>query len=390
MGPFTCPACGATGVSVERWGNLRESGPCPACGASNRNRQLAVGATLYATQRLDAPVETLPQLQAQPLRIYNTQCSGSAHTQLKNSTGYVCSGERAAGQALGTFAAGRGRGALAPAPPLRRLPLLQQGTDGSVCDPHPAPGLPLPLLPEYMGPEYESGKVVKRFRHEDLQVLLQLAAQAGRVGGWVGAREASPRCVQGGCKPRRALKCISLACVCVSPVPPAPATQCPPPQHPLCHTHCPPALPPTTHTQATSFPSDSFDLILSTEVFEHIPDPYRAHAELLRVLRPGGAHVFTVPYAPALYEDIVKAHLAPNGSIMFHGAPEYHGDPIRKEGIPVFTIFAQEMTDRLCRLGYLVKVMHLRQPALGILGGNSWVFIAAKPPAAGGASHAQT
>jgi hypothetical protein len=34
------------------------------------------------------------------------------------------------------------------------------------------------------------------------------------------------------------------------------------------------------------------------QVFEHIPRPYQAHAELLRILRPGGTHVFTAPFAP--------------------------------------------------------------------------------------------
>lgn len=88
VGSFTCPVCGTKGVVVERWGSLREGGRCPACSASNRNRQLAVGATRMATQALGVAVDSLAQLRAHPLRIYNTECSGPVHEQLKNATGY--------------------------------------------------------------------------------------------------------------------------------------------------------------------------------------------------------------------------------------------------------------------------------------------------------------
>ena len=44
-----------------------------------------------------------------------------------------------------------------------------------------------------------------------------------------------------------------------------------------------------------SWPSGRFDLVVTTEVFEHVHDPWRAFAEVRRVLRPGGRHFFTVP-----------------------------------------------------------------------------------------------
>lgn len=43
------------------------------------------------------------------------------------------------------------------------------------------------------------------------------------------------------------------------------------------------------------FPDASFDVVMSTEVIEHTPDPKRAVSELCRVLRPGGTLVVTVP-----------------------------------------------------------------------------------------------
>jgi SAM-dependent methyltransferase len=43
------------------------------------------------------------------------------------------------------------------------------------------------------------------------------------------------------------------------------------------------------------FADDSFDRVICSEVFEHIPDDTGAMAELTRVLRPGGVLAATVP-----------------------------------------------------------------------------------------------
>jgi SAM-dependent methyltransferase len=42
-------------------------------------------------------------------------------------------------------------------------------------------------------------------------------------------------------------------------------------------------------------PDESFDVILCTEVLEHVPEPIRAVHELARLLRPGGAMLLTAP-----------------------------------------------------------------------------------------------
>jgi len=46
---------------------------------------------------------------------------------------------------------------------------------------------------------------------------------------------------------------------------------------------------------ALSFPTDTFDRVICSEILEHIPSDTAAMAELFRVLRPGGTIAVTVP-----------------------------------------------------------------------------------------------
>ncbi|MEJ0090072.1 MAG: class I SAM-dependent methyltransferase [Limisphaerales bacterium] len=47
---------------------------------------------------------------------------------------------------------------------------------------------------------------------------------------------------------------------------------------------------------AQTFENESFDLVITSDVFEHLPDVGTAVNEIMRTLKPGGAHIFTVPW----------------------------------------------------------------------------------------------
>jgi SAM-dependent methyltransferase len=126
-----------------------------------------------------------------------------------------------------------------------------------------------------------------------------------------------------------------------------------------------------------SFSDNQFDFLISTDVFEHVADPYIAHQEVHRVLKPGGRHIFTVPFYQSQILDENRASIQ-NGELVHHKEPLYHIDPIRPEGVLVFNIFAIEMIVKLAKIGFRTNMHHLYRPANGILGTNGLVFEAIK------------
>lgn len=100
-----------------------------------------------------------------------------------------------------------------------------------------------------------------------------------------------------------------------------------------------------------SYPEASFDLIVSNDVLEHIPDPERAFAECLRVLKPGGSVVATFPFFPANDATVVRAKLV--GADIEHLLPaQYHGNPVSSDGSLVFQDFGWDLLHLMTRVGF--------------------------------------
>jgi SAM-dependent methyltransferase len=131
--------------------------------------------------------------------------------------------------------------------------------------------------------------------------------------------------------------------------------------------------------QSCSFADESFDLVLSSDVLEHVPDPYQAHREIFRILKKGGLHVFTVPFYHTLFRDVPRSRIDVDGRLVHMQEPWYHGDPVRpNQGILVFRVFSMEMLVHLEEIGFQPRIYQLYQPWFGILGPNAIVFEAEK------------
>lgn len=88
---------------------------------------------------------------------------------------------------------------------------------------------------------------------------------------------------------------------------------------------------------ALTFDDGTFDIVTTNEVLEHVPDLDAAMAEMARVLRPGGRHIGTVPFAIVSETGTVKARLV-NGEVVHLTEPEYHGNPFEEGGALVFEV----------------------------------------------------
>lgn len=84
--------------------------------------------------------------------------------------------------------------------------------------------------------------------------------------------------------------------------------------------------------EALTFSDESFDLFVTQDVMEHVFDPAQAFREIARVLRPGGAHIFTVPLVNKARKSECCASRDADKGIVHHLPPEYHGNPVDQNG----------------------------------------------------------
>ena len=101
---------------------------------------------------------------------------------------------------------------------------------------------------------------------------------------------------------------------------------------------------------ALTYDDERFDVLITSDIFEHVRRPYQAFAEVARVLKPGGLHVFSIPVqAPIPQKSVFRVdvsgdedeHLMP---------PRYHLGPGNSRHI-VYNEFGQDTFEELAKLG---------------------------------------
>ena len=123
-----------------------------------------------------------------------------------------------------------------------------------------------------------------------------------------------------------------------------------------------------------SFSAASLDLIVSNDVFEHVPHPARAFAECARVLKAGGVMLATIPFHSSHDQSISRARIV-SGQLEHLLTPSYHGNPVSADGSLVFTDFGWDLLKEMHEAVFSdVKVEVYVSAELGHLGGGQLVF----------------
>jgi SAM-dependent methyltransferase len=130
-----------------------------------------------------------------------------------------------------------------------------------------------------------------------------------------------------------------------------------------------------------TFADETFDLFVTQDVLEHVFHPDRAVKEIMRVVKPGGAHVFTTPKHKALRRTIQRATL--DGDTTVHMLePQYHGNPIGDGRALVTWDYGDDFEVRLWEwCGYPTLTYIFRDRQFGIDGEYLEVFVTRKAQA---------
>ena len=98
-----------------------------------------------------------------------------------------------------------------------------------------------------------------------------------------------------------------------------------------------------------TFDNEVFDAFITQDVMEHVFEASRAFREIARVLKTGGAHIFTVPLVNKHKKSERWASRGKDGGVTFHHEPEYHGNPVDSAGSLVTMHWGYDIT------GFIMK-----------------------------------
>ncbi|MGY1807349.1 class I SAM-dependent methyltransferase [Blastococcus sp. SYSU D00669] len=132
--------------------------------------------------------------------------------------------------------------------------------------------------------------------------------------------------------------------------------------------------------EALTLPDESVDLFITQDVLEHVFHPDRAVREIDRVLRPGGAHVFTAPKHADLAVSRRRARIDDDGRVQHDLPPEYHGNPIGDNKALVTWDYGSDFERLLSEWSGRAVVTHHRvDRARGLDAAFNEVFVVRKP-----------
>jgi SAM-dependent methyltransferase len=102
------------------------------------------------------------------------------------------------------------------------------------------------------------------------------------------------------------------------------------------------------------FKDATFDVVLTSDVLEHVRDFRAAHAEIARCLRPGGAYIFNVPYNEDLARHRTLIDTSTDVDIPLEEL-HIHGES-GEGGIKAYRIYGRQIFDDLAEVGLTARL----------------------------------
>ena len=129
------------------------------------------------------------------------------------------------------------------------------------------------------------------------------------------------------------------------------------------------------NVEKLTFDNNTFDLVISGDVFEHVRKDFKGFNEISRVLKTGGYHIFTVPcYFDKETINRVDTSTEEDISLL---PPQYHGDPNRGK-ILAYRTYGIDIFKNLSNCGFHTEMFRSNfiDHKNGIF--DSYVFVSKK------------
>jgi hypothetical protein len=108
--------------------------------------------------------------------------------------------------------------------------------------------------------------------------------------------------------------------------------------------------------ESLTFPDEQFDLLVTQDVMEHVLNPAKGFQEIRRVLKPGGFHIFTVPYNHQ-GRTVVRA-LETHRGLRHLDKAIYHGNPVDPAGSLVTVDWGNDLPEYVYTVSGMVTTVY--------------------------------
>jgi hypothetical protein len=117
-----------------------------------------------------------------------------------------------------------------------------------------------------------------------------------------------------------------------------------------------------------TYADSSFDVVITSDVMEHVRLDDDAHREIRRVLKPGGVYIFTVP-SNRDSETVTRVRVIDPSDAskdQFLAEKEFHADTLGGQSL-AYRIYGKDLDQKLIDLGFNVDYQYQNIKELGIL-----------------------